>query len=57
MYCINNILSSTFATGWNLVAILAFAIIISVITIVRNYYIGVIIEKLDKIYIYIYILD
>jgi len=54
MYCINDILSSTFAKGWNLVVILIFAIIISIITITRNFYIGKIIDTLNLRDIYIY---
>jgi len=54
MYCIKNILSSTFATGWNLVGVLIFAIIISIITITRNYYIGRIIDGLKYRDVYIY---
>ena len=59
MYCINDILSSTFAKGWNLVVILIFAIIISIITITRNFYIGKIIDTLNirDIYIYGYNID
>ena len=54
MYCINNILSSTFATGWNLVFIIIFATILAFITIIRNYYVGKIVDKLNKKDIYIY---
>ena len=55
MYCIKNILSTTFAVGWNLLYIIIFAIIISLISITRNYYVGRIINKLQLRDLYIYI--
>lgn len=56
MYCIKDILSSTFASGWNLTYIIIFSIIISVISISRNYYVGRIISKLEHRDLYIYII-
>jgi len=55
MTCINDIISSTFASGWNRFVILVMAIVGSIVNITRNYYVGKIIDTLNPIYIYIYV--